>query len=194
MSAGEYLPAAGMGWTIGAGVGNAIGGYFQADAEKAVAKLKGQTAWLNASAQAMTMRYNAAQIAEAAGGQEYALYKEQERRMASMEAATAANGVALEGTAVDMQAEQAAIDASNRDALIEQSKNQQAQLLLGAQQTVQEGRNQVAYYNAMGKAAAKSAIVGGFGEMLGSVGKTMEMGANNYMQTGSMWGIRSEAK
>lgn len=184
------IAAVGMGWQFGAGVGSAIGGYFQAGAEKAVAKLQGQMAWLNASAQAMTMRHNASQVAEAAGGQEYALYKEQERRMASMEAATAANGVMLEGTAVDMQAEQAAVDAANRNSLIEQSKNQQAQLLLGASQTLQQGRNQVAYYNAMGKAAAASAIAGGWASFVNSTGSAMQMGANNYMHTGNVWGIR----
>lgn len=156
------LGGAAGGATFGLGIGAIVNGFTEGAVAKKSYNLSGNMAWLNATGQAATLKQNAQRVSEAAGNQEYALYKEQKRRLASMEAKTAANGVALEGSAAHVLVKQAGTDAKNRDALIESSKNQQFTLLLKAQQTLQAGRNAVAYSRAMGKAAEKAAIINGF--------------------------------
>lgn len=183
-----YGAAIGMGMTIGAGIGNAIGGFFLGDAAQKTYQLQGQVALLNASAQAETLRANAQSVSETAGKQEYAMYKQQKTHLAKMEASTAANGVMLEGTAVDVMAAQAETDAQNRASLIQGSKNTQEQLIFSAQQTLQQGYNQQAYYNAMGKAAKANAIMGGINSLFSSAQSFNQQGVANYRATGSYFG------
>lgn len=187
-----YAPAASMGLTLGVGIGNAIGGFFTGKAQQATFELQGQMEWQNAATQAATMQFNAQQIQASAGKQEYALYKQQKSHLETMKAQTAANGVAMEGSALEVIASQAGVDAKNRDALIEDSSNQQFAQLLGAQQALQQGRNAVAYYNAMGKAARKSARISGYAALGSSVASFIGQGADNYASTGSFWGVKSK--
>lgn len=185
-----YAPAASMGLTLGVGIGSAIGGFFTGKAQQGAYELQGQLEWQNAAAQAATMQFNAQQIQESAGKQEYALYKQQKSHLESMKAQTAANGVAMEGSAAEVIASQAGVDAKNRDAIIEDSSKQQYSQLLGAQQALQQGRNAVAYYNAMGKAARKNAQISGYLGLMQGVAGAISQGGNNYASTGSFWGLR----
>lgn len=184
----EYASPVGMGITLGSGLGNFIGSFAQGKAAQKSYQLQGQMAWLNAVSESQTLQYNAQKVAENAGDQEFAMYKQQKSHRASMEANLAGNGVALEGSAVDIMAEQAEVDAKNRDSLIQQSKDQQASYLLQSQQAIQEGKNAVNYYNAMGKAAKSNSILGGVNSLLGATSSFVNMGANNYQQTGYFFG------
>lgn len=184
-----YAPLASMGIELGAGIGNAIGSYFTGKAQQGAYELQGQLEWQNAVSKASTLQFNAQQIQQTAGKQEYALYRQQKTRLESMKAETAANGVAMEGSAAHVIASQAAVDAKNREALIEESSNQQYSMLLGAQQSLQQGRNAVAYYNAMGKAARKNAKISGYVGLMQSTASVIKMGGQNYKDTGSFWGI-----
>lgn len=184
----EYASPVGMGITFGSGLGNFIGSFGQGKVAQQSYQLQGQMAWLNAVSESQTLQYNAQKVAENAGDQEFAMYKQQRSHRASMEANLAGNGVALEGSAVDIMAEQAEVDAKSRDSLIQQSKDQQSSYLLQSQQAIQEGKNAVNYYNAMGKAAKSNSILGGVNSLLGATSSFVNMGANNYMQTGYFFG------
>ncbi len=184
-----YAPLASMSIELGAGIGNAIGSYFTGKAQQGAYELQGQLEWQNAAAQAATMQFNAQQIQASAGKQEYALYRQQKSHLETMKAQTSANGVAIEGSAAHVIASQAAVDAKNREALIEESSKQQYAQLLGAQQSLQQGRNAVAYYNAMGKAARKNARISGYVGLMQSAASVIKMGGQNYKDTGSFWGI-----
>lgn len=166
------------GMALGQGIGDAIGGFFKGAAAKKSYEVAGNIAWLNATNQASVMRFNAQSAAESAGDKEYALYKQQKSRLSSMEAATAANGVALEGSAAEVMAKQAETDAKNRESIISDAKNHQFGLILGASQALQQGRNQKAYYDAMGKAAYKTSVVNGFASLASNSMKAWYWGAN----------------
>lgn len=175
---GETAKGVASGMALGQGIGDAIGGFFQGAAAKKSYEVAGNIAWMNATNQSSVMRFNAQRAAENAGDKEYALYRQQKSRLSSMEAATAANGVAIEGSAAEVIAKQAATDAKNREYLIADSKNQQFGLILGAAQTLQQGRNQKAYYDAIGKAAYKASVVNGFASLASNSMKAWYWGAN----------------
>lgn len=185
---GQYGTAVGMGMSLGSGIGSFIGSFSQGKAAQKSYQLQGQMAWLNAVSESQTLQYNAQVVAQQAGSQEFAMYKQQKSHMSEMEANLAGNGVALEGSAVDLMAEQAKTDAKNRDAIVQQSKDQQSSYLLQSQQAIQEGKNAVNYYNAMGKAAKASAIAGGVSSMFGATSDFFEKGGRNYQNTGYFFG------
>ena len=182
-SSGTNWSAVGAGITLGAGIGNFLGSFAQGKAQAATYKLQGQMAWLNAQSEAQALQQNALNVSHAAGQQEYAMYQQQKSHRATMETNLAANGVALEGSAVDIMAEQAKVDAKNRDAIIDQSKSEQSSLNLQAQQKIQEGKNAVAYANAMAKAANKTAWVSGLSGLIGAAGSAAGMYGSYYART-----------
>lgn len=173
----------GAGITLGAGIGNFLGSFAQGKAQAATYKLQGQMAWLNAQSEAQALRENALNVSHAAGQQEYVMYQQQKSHRATMETNLAANGVALEGSAVDIMAEQAKVDAKNRDAVIDQSKNEQSSLNFQAQQKLQEGKNAMVYANAMAKAAKKTSWVSGMSSLIGSAGMAAGMYGSAYART-----------
>lgn len=167
--AGSDYIGLGIGTQIGTSVGGMIGGFFQARAAKATAKLQAQMALGAAYSKADALRANAQQVSQLAGEQEYALYKQQQSNLDAMTVRASNNGLAMEGSNVELLSGQAKVDAQNRDALIRDSRNQQFQLLFSAQQTIAEGKNQAAYYKAMGSAQAASAIWGGIANGIGGL-------------------------
>lgn len=151
----------GVGMQIGSAATSIVNGFLSSKTAKMQGKIQAQLAMQNAYMQADTMRFNASNIAKLAGEQEYALYAEQNRNLDSMQVRAANNGLAMEGSNVELISSQAGVDAYNRDAMIRDSKNQQFQLNLGAQQAITDGQNQAAYYKALGKANAASGVWSG---------------------------------
>lgn len=152
---------AGVGMQAGAAVTSMVNGFFQARVAKQQGRLQAQMAMANAYNKADALRFNADSIAHVAGQQEYAMYKEQQRQIDSMQVRAANSGLAMEGSNVELIANQVGVNAANRDAMIQDAKNQQYSMILGSQQAITEGQNQAAYYKAMGKANAAAGIWGG---------------------------------
>lgn len=151
----------GVGLQIGAAATSIVNGFLSSKTAKMQGNLQAQLAMQNAYMQADTMRFNASNIAKLASEQEYALYSEQNRHLDSMQVRAANSGLAMEGSNVELISSQAGVGAYNRDAMIRDSKNQQFQLNLGAQQAITDGQNQAAYYKALGKANAASGVWSG---------------------------------
>lgn len=172
----------GVGLQVGGAATSIINGFLSQKTAKTQGKLQAQLAMQNAYMKADTLRFNAANIAKIAGEQEYALYTEQKRRLDSMQVRASNNGLAMEGSNVEVLSSQAGVDAYNRDALIRDAKAQQFQMNIGAQQAITDGQNQAAYYKAMGKANAASGVWGGIASGLAGLGSA----ATN-------WGMASAA-
>lgn len=170
---GGQMMGAGIGMQGGAAVGSIIGGFFTSRVAKKQGKLQAQMALTNAYAQADALKMNALSISRIAGEQEYAMYAEQRNRLDAMNVRAANSGLAMEGSNVNLIAEQAGVDARNRDAMVRDSKNQQYQYVLGAQRAVTDGQNQAAYYKAMGSANAASQMWGGIANGLAGLGGAM---------------------
>jgi len=187
MGSGGYASAISIGMQWGAAHGSLIGSFFKAKAAKKIAAAQARVARLQASAQASNLQWQAQQIATAAGKNEYALYQQQKARAAKMEAANANRGAMQEGSVVERQVMQAGADAKNRDQLIDNAKNQQYQYIFGAQQALQQGENQAAYYKAMGKANAATAIAGGINDYATGTANTLNSYSNHYDKYGSLF-------
>jgi hypothetical protein len=157
---GNWIQA-GVGLQIGSAATSVVNGFLSRKTAKTQGKLQAQLAMQNAYMRADAMRFNAANIAKLTGEQEYALYSEQNRRLDSMQVRAANSGLAMEGSNVELISRQAGIDAYNRDSMVRDSKNQQYQMILGAQQAITDGQNQAAYYKALGKANAASGVWSG---------------------------------
>lgn len=152
---------AGYGMQIGNAVTSVVDGFLSVKTSKMQGKLQAQLAMQNAYAKADALRFNADSISRLAGEQEYAMYAEQQRKLSAMEVRASNNGLAMEGSNVELLSSQAGVDAQNRDAMIRDSKTQQFQMNLGAQQAITTGQNQAAYYEAMAKAQAASGVWSG---------------------------------
>lgn len=172
---GEWIKT-GIGMQVGGAVGSVVNGFLSQKTAKMQGRLQSQLAMQNAYMKADALRFNSDSIARLAGEQEYALYSEQQRRLDSMQVRAANNGLAMEGSNVELLAIQAGVDAVNRDAMIRDSRAQQFQLNLGAQQAVTDGQNQAAYYKAMAKANAASGVWGGIASGLAGLSSA----ATNY--------------
>jgi len=173
---------------LGAATGGLIGSFFTARAARKTAAAQARVARLQASAKASNLQWQAQQIASAAGKNEYALYQQQKARAAQMEAANANRGAMQEGSVVERQVKQAGADAKNRDRLIDNAKNQQYQYIFGAQQALNQGENQAAYYKAMGKANAASAIAGGVSGFFNGAAQSAGSFADAYSNYGNTGG------
>lgn len=162
MSAGAWQ-AGSVGVQAGLGLGSIIGGFFSARAQKKIGAAQARVARLQASAQASNLRAQAEQIAHSVGQQEYALYKQQQARAATVEAQKAAlSGAMQEGSIVERQVMQAGVDARNRDYLVEEGKSRQASLNFQAEKTLQAGENSAYMLEAGASANASSALASGF--------------------------------
>ena len=184
MVAGAIMKFISAGMKTDYAIGSFLGGFWQGGVAKKAAKLQGQMAMQNAYGEYVTAQYNAGKIAEQAGGQEYSLYQQQKSHRATMETNLAANGVMLEGSAVDLMSEQAKYDAQNRDSLIQQSKNEQANYVFQGQQALQSGKNEAAYYKGMGKAEYWSSVLNGFSTAWSSIASAISDVGSGLMGMG----------
>jgi len=149
------------------GAFSAYNSYKSAKIQAAYQEAEARQQYLNAAYQSKLEEYNAQQTAHAGGIVEYEQYRQQNQRRATMQTQFAANGVALEGTAVDLLAEQARADAENNYYLREQYANQYQQHMINAMSILSEGKSNYAsgmasasITRATGRANAVTSLLG----------------------------------
>ena len=178
--ANMYGEAIKAGNNLGMGVGSIFNAFWSRKSERALGKLQGKMAMAEAQNKAEALRMNAAEVSRIAASQEYALYKQQQANMEAMTARASNNGFAMEGSNVELLAQQAGVDAQNRDSMIADSKAKQQEYLFGAQQAIVEGRNKQHYYEALGYQRGASSFFQGITSGVSALAGAGSSGAKAY--------------
>lgn len=178
--ANVYGQAIQAGNNLGMGVGSIFNAFWSRKAERAFGKLQGKMAMAEAQNKAEALKMNAAEVSRIAASQEYALYKQQQANMEAMTARASNNGFAMEGSNVELLAQQAGVDAQNRDSMIADSKAKQQEYLFGAQQAIVEGKNKQLYYEALGYQRGASAFFQGITSGVSLLHNSGGSGAKSY--------------
>ncbi len=178
--ANMYGQAIQSGTNLGVGVGSIFNAFWSRKSERALGKLQGKMAMAQAQNKAEALRFNAAEVSRIAASQEAALYRQQQSNMEAMTARASNNGFAMEGSNVELLAQQAGVDAKNRDSLIADSKAKQTEYMFGAQQAISEGRNLQLYYEALGAQRGASSFFQGITSGVSALASAGQNGAQAY--------------